>query len=127
MAPFPIVCRVVLLAALGAALFARPAQALTVREYTNIRDSADVSHFRDLKIYLSGLAAGYAWSNTALIAEKHEPLFCLPPDMPVSVDWTPLIDDEIGKPETMRGDFIEVLLLSALRSRFPCPKSAPAD
>ncbi len=114
------------LAGLAMVLLAAPANAITVRDYTNIRDGADVSRFRDLKIYVSGLAAGYAWTNTALVAEKLDPLFCMPPNVPISIDWTPLIDGEIGKPETTRDEFIEVLLLRALRSNYPCPgKAAP--
>lgn len=123
----PTLSRVLRFAFLAAMLHWSEADALTVREYTNIRDSADLARYRDLKIYISGLAAGYAWTNTALIAEKVDPLFCLPPNMPISVDWTPLIDNEIGKPETRRDDFIELLLLSALRNKFPCVKVPALD
>jgi hypothetical protein len=120
MAFSPTLSSVLRLLILAVVLHLSEADAITVRDYTNIRDSADISRFRDLRIYVSGLAAGYAWTNTALIAEKVDPLFCLPPNMPISVDWTPLIDTEIGKPETTRDDFIEVLLLSALRNKYPC-------
>jgi hypothetical protein len=123
----PTLSRVLRLSLLAVTLHLTEADAITVRDYATIRDSADIPRYRDLKIYISGLAAGYAWTNTALIAEKVDPLFCLPPNMPISVDWTPLIDNEIGKPETTRDDFIEVLLLSALRSKFPCPKVPAVD
>jgi hypothetical protein len=105
----------------GIALSTNLAHALTVRDYVNLRDGSDVDKFKTTKVYISGLGAGYAWANSARLAEKLPPLFCLPDSFKGMIDFSPLIDDEIGQPYVQRDDPIELLLLSSLQRTYPCP------
>jgi hypothetical protein len=103
-----------------------PSAALTVRDYVNQRDSANVDGFKLTRAYITGVGIGYIWSNTERAAEKLPPLFCLPPSFMNALDFVPLVDDEIGQTYVQRGDAIELLLLKSLRRLYPCPGAKPA-
>jgi hypothetical protein len=99
--------------------------ALTVRDYTNLRDSANIDGFKMTRAYISGVGIGYIWSNTERAAEKLPPLFCLTPGFTATLDFVSLIDDEIGQTYVQRDDAIELLLLKALRRVYPCAGAKP--
>jgi hypothetical protein len=101
------------------------AQAMTVREYETQRDSADLEAYKTTKIYLNGVGVGYAWANSERVAEKLQPLFCLPQDFQRRSNFVALLEDEIGQRYVTRDDAVELLLLGALRRVYPCPRAKP--
>ena len=111
--------------ALAALLGPLPSAAMTVRDYVNQRDSANVDGFKLTRAYITGVGIGYIWSNTERAAEKLPPLFCLAASFMNALDFVPLIDDEIGQTYVQRGDAIELLLLKSLRRHFPCAGAKP--
>ena len=113
------------LAALSAAFVTSGAGAMSVREYEAQRDSADLNGVKITRVYLNGVGVGYAWANSERAAEKLQPLFCLSKDFIAHQDFVALLEDEIGQRYVSRDDAIELLLLGALRRRFPCPGAKP--
>jgi hypothetical protein len=102
--------------------------AMTVRDYEKQRDSADLQGFKITKAYISGVAVGFIWANVARQSEKLPPLFCLPQNYSGGIDFTPLLDDEIGQNYVERDDAIELLILKGLRRTMPCATSVvPKD
>lgn len=91
--------------------------------------------------YLSGLAAGFSWSNTQLEVSKppREALFCVPPKLALNVEnYKAMIDATLKKlydvdatnpmPERRAAidrESVELLLLDALIETFPCQKVKP--
>ncbi len=111
--------------ALAALLSPLSSAAMTVRDYIDLRDSANVEGFKLTRAYISGVGIGYIWSNTERAAEKLPPLFCLAQSFTNTLDFVSLIDDEIGQTYVQRGDAIELLLLKAMRRVFPCAGAKP--
>lgn len=107
-------------AVLVAALNVPSARAVTVSVYETQRDNPDQSEFRTMKIYLTGVVAGFIWGNSELAGAKKPVLFCQPPPPKVNEDTVRLIDDEIGQPYVTRDLPVELLLLNALVRKYPC-------
>lgn len=78
------------------------------------------------KIYIGGVAQGYAWSNTILKSYRHQDeLFCAPYKLRLSKEnYLSILDDYIAKHDvkTIYGEdgALEFVLLMALREVFPC-------
>ncbi len=94
--------------------------AMSVEEYVRQRDSANVATFRQTKIYLTGVGAGYIWANEALTQSKLHPLYCQPPPIKADTDFSKIVDDEIGQPYVTTDYPIELLLLAGLKRLYPC-------
>jgi hypothetical protein len=98
------------------------AQALSVQDYVRQRDSADTAQFHQSSIYITGVAAGYIWANSQLIQSKMRPLFCQEQPIRLNLDFNKIIDDEIGQPYVAPDFPVELLLLTGLARKYPCPE-----
>lgn len=77
----------------------------------------------EFKIYLTGVANGFAFSNTELQAKKIQALFCPPRNEVIKVEtYIKLLDERIKSfPKDKVGNLeIEPLLLDKLISTYPC-------
>jgi hypothetical protein len=75
------------------------------------------------KIYMSGVANGFAFANTELEANKQKALYCPPRDELIKVEtYIKLLDEKIkSHPKDKVGNLeIEPLLLDKLISTYPC-------
>jgi len=94
--------------------------AMSVGDYVRQRDSDNVATFRQTKIYLTGVGAGYIWANDVLSQNKAHLLYCQPPPIKADIDFSKIVDDEIGQPYVTNDYPIELLLLAGLKRLYPC-------
>ena len=72
--------------------------------------------------YVEGVARGISWMN-AWAATEGKRVYCTPPDRALTNEQIiDILDRHVQKQgRTARDDYIELLLINALRSLFPCP------
>ena len=76
-----------------------------------------------IKIYITGLANGFAFSNTELESLKQKAIFCQPRNLLIKVDtYIQMLDEQITVyPKDKVGELqIEPMLLSKLIQIYPC-------
>ena len=90
---------------------------MTVNIYQQERNTEEI------KIYISGLANGFAFSNTELMSLKKKSIFCPPSDLLIKVEtYLQMLDQKILTfPQDKVGQLqIEPMLLSKLIEVYPC-------
>jgi len=82
-----------------------------------------------MTIYLSAAGNAFEFANSALVHDKKQPLYCLPPTLSLNVDnYRTMIDKVIAETSDPSGDKqtpVELALLIAMKQTFPCPTPAP--
>jgi hypothetical protein len=77
----------------------------------------------EIKIYISGLANGFAFSNTELNSLKKKAIFCQPSNLLIKVEtYMQMLDEKISSfPKDKVGNLqIEPMLLAKLIDVYPC-------
>lgn len=116
--------RMLFLLLLVAVLSASPCSAdVTLKAYLDLRDSPRSRE--TLRTYFTGVGRGIFWSNTVLNVRGAQPLFCMPEKLALDEGVIQsVLDQEIRGPSegrTYKADTaVELILVSAFISRFPC-------
>lgn len=77
----------------------------------------------EIKIYISGVANGFAFANTELSSSKRKALFCQPNNLLIRVEtYIQMLDEKIlNFPKDKVGNLqIEPMLLAKLIEVYPC-------
>lgn len=101
------------------------ASSLTIAEYQRVRLEASGDKYLMLRAYISGLSNGFEWMNATLIHKGQKPVFCAPMTIALNAEnYMQMLDDALkrGLPRSKGQDAqIEMVLLSELEARLPCP------
>jgi hypothetical protein len=79
----------------------------------------------EIKIYITGVANGFAFSNTELESHKKKAIFCPPSNLLIKVEtYMQMLDEKITTlPKDKVGNLqIEPMLLDKLIEVYPCRK-----
>jgi hypothetical protein len=75
------------------------------------------------KIYMTGIANGFAFANTELESKKQKAFYCPPPNESIKVEtYIKLLDEKISKYSKDRFEKLEIepMLLAKLIEVYPC-------
>jgi hypothetical protein len=97
--------------------------AVTVAQYREAKSNGDYS-WENLKIYISGLGAGILTANEMLTVDHRALIYCEPRKLKLGTDnYIVMIDKELAETKPPDNTEINIVLLYALKSTFPCPKA----
>ena len=105
------------IAVLSILSFSQTAQAeVSISDYKTYKDD------EGFKMYFGGYLEGLKWANLMMKRNKLPSLYCPPPELGLTVDnGIQILDDFIGKSKNLEGnDHIEVVMIFAMQSAFPC-------
>ncbi len=111
----------VVLILLLALFFARPAIALDVQGYEELKTKSRAS----MLFHINGVGDGYAWSNVILENRGSPPLYCPPRKMTLNADnYMAILDAKIAEYKESKTPEVpvELILFYGLVDSFPCSK-----
>jgi hypothetical protein len=96
---------------------------ITVGQFREAKSRGGVK-WSDIELYVNGVGTGFATANVALESEHNPLLYCQPGKLTLeSNNYIELIEQEISTSKAADKISINIVLLYALKSTFPCPKA----
>ncbi len=97
-------------------LLALPAQAMTWEEYQKRRDE------HEIKFYIAGVGGGYYYANNYLDTTGRARLYCQPAKDNISGElYQGILESYVANSrKRVEGVSVEILLLAALTTIYPC-------
>lgn len=99
------------------------AEGVTVGLYQKTINSKNNDDVLLMKNYVRGVLDGINWSNTLLLYEKKQPIFCPPENLGLNTNNAlQILNDEIKSKNSKSTELVSMLLLFGLQRTFPCDK-----